>query len=247
VQLDAEGIKRLGAILGIWAHPDDETFSMAGLMCLAVKNGQQVACVTATKGEAGVQDPSRWPPERLGEIRAAEMAAALRCIGCNNHHWLDYPDGGCKDVPDEEASDRITTLIQTYRPDTIITFPPDGITGHDDHRAVSRWARLAAARADWPITLYYAVDTREQYDRYLRAADAKFNIYFNVSEPVVVPEASCDLLIDLPEEALDCKLQALEAMPSQTAGMFADKEFDWMHDALRQESFVLASRDITWN
>jgi len=30
-------IKMLGTILSVWAHPDDETFSCAGIMAQAIK------------------------------------------------------------------------------------------------------------------------------------------------------------------------------------------------------------------
>lgn len=66
----AEDLKSLGKIMGIWAHPDDDTYSMAGIMAAAVKNGQKVVIVTATRGEAGVQDETRWPAAQLGEIRS---------------------------------------------------------------------------------------------------------------------------------------------------------------------------------
>ena len=40
----------LGTVLGIWAHPDDETFLSGGLMAMAREAGQRVVCVTATLG-----------------------------------------------------------------------------------------------------------------------------------------------------------------------------------------------------
>ena len=46
----------LGTILGIWAHPDDEAWLSAGLMARAVDAGSRIVCVTATRGELGVQD-----------------------------------------------------------------------------------------------------------------------------------------------------------------------------------------------
>ncbi|HEX3261549.1 MAG TPA: PIG-L family deacetylase, partial [Pseudonocardia sp.] len=48
---------RLGTVLGIWAHPDDEAFLSAGLMAAARDAGQRVVCVTATLGEHGTSDP----------------------------------------------------------------------------------------------------------------------------------------------------------------------------------------------
>ncbi len=53
--LTQSDVAQLGTILGIWAHPDDETWSSAGLMAMAADNGQRVVCVTATYGENGVQ------------------------------------------------------------------------------------------------------------------------------------------------------------------------------------------------
>ena len=53
-------MKDLGTILGVWAHPDDEGYLSAGIMAQAMRNGQRVVCVTATRGEAA--DPEQWPP-----------------------------------------------------------------------------------------------------------------------------------------------------------------------------------------
>ena len=43
----------LGTVLGVWAHPDDETYLTAGLMAQTVRRGDRVICVTATRGEEG--------------------------------------------------------------------------------------------------------------------------------------------------------------------------------------------------
>ncbi|MGH3589327.1 MAG: PIG-L deacetylase family protein, partial [Pseudonocardia sp.] len=43
----------LGTILGVWAHPDDETYLCGGLMARAARSGDRVVCVTATRGEQG--------------------------------------------------------------------------------------------------------------------------------------------------------------------------------------------------
>ena len=36
----ARAVAELGTIMGVWAHPDDEAFLSAGLMRLALENGQ---------------------------------------------------------------------------------------------------------------------------------------------------------------------------------------------------------------
>ena len=245
---EVSDISKLGTILGIWAHPDDETFSMAGLMAVAAGNGQTVACVTATKGEAGVQDESRWPAETLGEVRSDELANALQHLGVKNHHWLSYRDGGCKDIDDQVAVSSIVPLIHQYRPDTVITFAPDGLTGHDDHRCVSRWAKMAVHESGVPAEVYYTVNTKEMYDKFLREADEKFNIFFNIDEPVLIPMDECDMAFIFPDDIVRLKIEALKLMPSQTSGMIAGNDNHWMEGALCCEAFVSSERDdIDWS
>ena len=92
-------MRSLGTVLGVWAHPDDETYLCGGIMAAAVAAGSRVVCVTATRGELGSTDPVRWPPgEALARVRTEELENALRHLGVTEHHWLDYPDGARADV-----------------------------------------------------------------------------------------------------------------------------------------------------
>lgn len=231
-------IQHLGTILSIWAHPDDETFTCAGIMAAAVKNGQRVVCITATRGEAGVRDEARWPADRLAEIRTAELQEALKILGVSEHHWLDYSDGGCDKIPDEEASARLAKYLGIYKPDTILTFGSDGLTGHDDHKSVFRWACKAVALSGEPIAVYCAVERKLAYDKYLKDADKQFNIYFNIDKPPVKTKDECDIYYELSPELCRIKRKALSAMPSQTEAFvnrFTPKEFEDMFCA---EAFV---------
>src|SRR3990170_7980876 len=45
------GDNSLGTILGVWAHPDDETYLCGGLMARAGRAGDRVVGITATPGE----------------------------------------------------------------------------------------------------------------------------------------------------------------------------------------------------
>ena len=145
----------LGTILSVWAHPDDETYLCGALMARAVRNGSRVVCVTATRGELGSPDEQRWPSGKpLADVRTKELEAALAVLGVTEHHWLDYPDGGCAAVDQDEAIGRVAELMAEVRPDTVLTFGPDGMTGHDDHISVSpmddarRSARSRQGRCD---------------------------------------------------------------------------------------------------
>ncbi|MFZ1323597.1 MAG: PIG-L family deacetylase [Candidatus Saccharimonadales bacterium] len=209
-----QDIKKLGTIMGIWAHPDDEVMSTCGILCAAIANGQTAVCVTATRGEAGLQDETRWPAGQLGVIRSAELKAAYKLIGLKHHHHLDYPDGGCHNIDDNAAVQRLLLLIETYQPDSIMTFGPDGITGHTDHQTVSRWVSLANKRASKPAKLYHAILTDTQYEA-INEADKAFDLFFNTDKPKTIDAGSCDILLELDAPQLACKLACLQAMPSQ--------------------------------
>lgn len=214
-------VQRLGTILSVWAHPDDESFTSGGILAAAVKNGQQVICVTATKGEKGVQDESRWPAAKLADIRTKEMADSLRELGIREHHWLHYHDGECATTDPAEALSTITELIDQHNPDTILTFGPDGLTGHPDHQTVSRWVEEAVAKSDGKLLVYHVVYDTAQYEQFLVPLDKKVNVFFNTDKPPLVAAKVCDIAFELPPDILQQKLRALAAQPSQMERVLA--------------------------
>ncbi len=185
----------LGTIFGVWAHPDDETYLCAGVMARAVQAGDRVVCVTATRGELGSPDEERWPSgPPLAAVRTAEMEAALAHLGVTEHHWLDYPDGGCAAVDQDEAVRRVTELMAEVQPDTVLTFGPDGMTGHEDHKAVCRWATEAFARVGRPgAQLLYATNTPEWLARFRARLDEQ-NVFMGAEPPSTPAD---ELVIDL--------------------------------------------------
>lgn len=207
-------------------------------MAVAVQNGQSVIVITATRGEKGIQDESRWPAERLGQIRADEMAEALRRLGVNKNHWLDLPDGDCAHCDQTEAVGRIAKLISEHQPDTILTFGPDGLTGHDDHKTVSKWAALARYQAASAAKIYHAVQTTQEYEA-MREADEQLDIFFNIDKPPLYDKAECDICFCMDDDVFDKKFSALRAMPSQTETLL-NNYGDKMCESLSVEAFVRA-------
>ena len=116
-------MESLGTILGVWAHPDDETYLSAGLMARPVRSGSPVVCVTATMGEEGSFDEVRWPTATMGRVREVELLRSLEILGIREHHWLDYHDGTCAEVVHSDAVARIEALIGSGDPP---------ITPHDE-------------------------------------------------------------------------------------------------------------------
>ncbi|WP_433826006.1 PIG-L deacetylase family protein [Actinoplanes sp. CA-015351] len=232
-------IGALGTILGIWAHPDDEAYLSGGLMALAREAGSRVVCVTATRGELGTAEPDRWPPGPLAARRAAELRDCLGILGVTEHHWLGYRDGRCDRVPPSGAIARLGELIDEVRPDTVVTFGPDGNTGHPDHRAVGRWAAAAVSWAAPAGTRLLQTAVTNDWAHRWRPTNQRFGV-FMPGFPVTRAESSLALHLVLDPVTLDRKVRALTAQATQTAGLIgamgADDYAAWVAD----EAFVEA-------
>jgi len=226
-------VRALGTIMSIWAHPDDEAYLCGGLMAAATDVGSRVVCVTATRGELGVTDPVRWPPERLAGIREIEMAECMRILGVSEHHWLGYPDGGCESVDPDTAAEKIAGLIREIRPDSVLTFAPDGQTGHPDHIAVHHWTAEAVRRTGIG-TLHVVANTAEWLDANLERFTTLGAIVGEPPQPWTGP-----LSIDLPltGAVLDRKLAALAAQASQTEAFRAAVGEDYYRQVFSIERF----------
>jgi LmbE family N-acetylglucosaminyl deacetylase len=230
----------LGTILAIWAHPDDETYLAGGLMAAAVTNGQRVICVSATAGEHGTNDPQAWPPDRLGQVRRWEAAAAMAVLGVTDHRWLGYTDGTLSGLDPGEPVDRLRALISTERPDTILTFGPDGGgTFHPDHQAVSRWVRAAWHRAGHRGRLLLTASSEEHLRTWAEHYE-RWQIFMTDERPVGLPDADLALRLRLADAHLDQKIAALLTMHSQTWSARAALGGDTYRAVNDEESFVLS-------
>jgi LmbE family N-acetylglucosaminyl deacetylase len=227
----------LGTILGIWAHPDDEAYLSGGLMAMASDQGSRVVCVTATRGELGTPDPVTWPPDRLAAERTGELARCLEILGVTEHHWLGYADGGCPEVPTEEAVEKLRGLIEEVAPDTVLTFGPDGITGHPDHQAVSAWTAAAFDLAALPRARLLQAAIAERREARWGELNASLGIYLP-GYPVLAPAARLAVDLVLDAEITDRKVRALTAQATQTSGLITAMGLDRYTAWVGEESFV---------
>jgi LmbE family N-acetylglucosaminyl deacetylase len=220
-------VARLGTVLGIWAHPDDEVYLSAGLMAAARAADNRVVVATATRGERGTEDPVGLPPAVLAPLRVRELAASLALLdgggGGVEHHFLgertghSYLDGALG--PSERAVGELTELVERVAPDTVVTFGPDGMTGHPDHRAVSAWTDQAIARADVPQPrLLHAVVVADWVREF---GDALVPMDDGGDAFPVCPQEHLAVDLDLDTAALDVKIAALRAHASQTEALAA--------------------------
>lgn len=199
-------------LLGVWAHPDDEAYLSAGLMADFRRRGDRVAVVTATLGEHGTSDPVTWPPDRLAVLRRGELRASLAALGVDEHHLLGFADGECHL---QDGIDAIAQLIDDIEPDLIVTFGPDGMTGHTDHRAVSRWTTEAWATTRPGADLWYATLTSDFHERW-DPLNRHVGLWADQPEPPCVHPSEAAHNAALPDDLLDRKIAALRAHHSQT-------------------------------
>lgn len=232
-------IGELGTILSLWAHPDDETYLAAGIMAAARDNGQRVVCATATAGELGASDPVVWTPARLARVRRWEAAAAMAILGVDEHDVYDLPDG---ELPMHDTAGRewARRLLDEVRPDTILTFGPDGMTFHLDHIAVHRWVTRAWQETGCRGRLLYAAPTVEKLRRFMPLYE-EWDMYMSPRRPAGVRPEELSLRMVVREHELDRKITALRAMASQTAAVVAALDEQVYRDMVAEESFVAAA------
>ncbi len=233
-------MERLGTLLLVWAHPDDDIYTSAGVMAAAVRAGDRVVDVTATRGEGGSMDEERWPPATMGDVRTGELLRSLEILGVGEHHFLDGPVDLDMDAHlDEAGADQVKAIMADVAPDTVITFGPDGMTGHQGHKDVSRWTTDAfAAVAEPGARLLYATHTPEWATEWGPKL-APFNIF----RPGTPPQTALDELalhFVLPSDLRDLKFEAISAHESQVEALIHVFGRDLMQ-ALGEENFRLAA------
>ena len=144
-------------LLAVFAHPDDEAFRCGGTLALLARRGARVWVLCATRGEAGVPGMTA---QQAGQVRERELRCSCRALGIEPPRFLDYVDGTLAQVDEEQAVAQVVRTVQELRPQVLLTWPPDGVSGHPDHVAISRWTDAAFRQTDGPLALYHLVVPR---------------------------------------------------------------------------------------
>ncbi len=132
------------SLLGVFAHPDDESLLAGGVLAQHAAAHAPTAVVTMT-----------WSAT---SPRAAELADALTVLGAGAPRLLGYGDARnprsapgaprLLDVPLDDAVAAVVQQIRTVRPDVVITHDALGqLTGHPDHRRTHQVTLLAVQDA----------------------------------------------------------------------------------------------------
>jgi LmbE family N-acetylglucosaminyl deacetylase len=128
----------LSALVVVIAHPDDEV-TFGPLLGHYAKQGVEVYLVCVTSGQQGTGNNDIPAGDELAAVREAEITAAAVQYGINPPRLLQFQDGQLDSLSDEEIADlktRVRDVLEDVGAQIVITFGPDGMTGHADHIAV---------------------------------------------------------------------------------------------------------------
>lgn len=206
-------------LLGVWAHPDDEAYLSAGLMDRVIEAGGRVSVLTLSDGELGfAADDSRSSADRAA-LRQGELRAAMAEIGVNDVRFVGHPDGGLDRLEPLELARTIGNVVRDVRPDTIVTFGPDGMTGHSDHIACGLATTLAWSWSDH-VELLYATKRIEWMARWRELHD-ELGVWMDDGTSVATADHEITMTVGLSATELDRKRAVLARHASQTEGLVA--------------------------
>jgi LmbE family N-acetylglucosaminyl deacetylase len=247
-------------LMTIFAHPDDETFGMAGTIRRVTSAGHPVAVVCATRGEAGeIADPSLATKDTLGAMREGELRRAMASVGVDDVRFLNYIDGRLPEADPDEAVAKIVRHIREFKPDVVVTFAANGGYGHVDHMAIHRLtlAALTAAAAPRRVSdqpphrikkLYYAGVSRERMVKMREEAAREGRDYAPGGDAATIPfeemgtpDEDITTRIVLSDGEFAAKLQAVRAHATQlpASSPWMRLEPDSLRELMAVEAFQL--------
>lgn len=138
-------------LLIITAHPDDESYVCAGTIYKNFQQGGWSVLICGTYGERGTSHLKRkLSTTQLKRIRQHELTAVSRLLHIVPAHIIGVPDGRVR-LRTAFFYRKALSLAKQYKPQAIVSFGEDGITGHLDHIAAGAVARRIARKLGVPF------------------------------------------------------------------------------------------------
>jgi LmbE family N-acetylglucosaminyl deacetylase len=140
-------------ILGVFAHPDDESMGPGGTLAKYAAAGHRVAFISATDGGAGrlfEERPSDNTALRRKRRQETERAAAI--LGIEFLGFLGWEDRKLDRLNILDIESVLAGVIREEKPHVVVVFHGSGISHHPDHRVIAlavQGAFLGAAREGW--------------------------------------------------------------------------------------------------
>lgn len=218
-------------VLGVFAHPDDETYTMAGCMARYSAEGATITMLTFTRGEAGqIGGGSDATKETLGAVREAELRAACEIAGCTDVRVVGTPDGATQET--DEGVGAIVDVLRELEPDVVITMEPMGITRHPDHIAVSAMVSRAVEQtrdSGYPRKLYLTAFPDAAMQAFVNLLQERGIKWISPDDPLypqASPDQSVAAIVDV-TPWIETKRTALKAHVTQS-----DEMVSWLPEDL---------------
>ena len=130
-------------LLGIFAHPDDETGVASTLAYYARGQKKVVSAVYCTRGEGGGNMVGTQWGSSLGILREAELRDCLERLGVRHAYFLDRDDFGYTENlaitfekwDHDDTLRRMVRLVRSLRPEVIVTMNPAPTAGQQDRKS----------------------------------------------------------------------------------------------------------------
>lgn len=207
--LPSETVAEWGKTLIVAPHPDDESLGCGGTLALLRKYDCEVLALTVSDGTLSHPNSTKYPSEKLRELREGEMLAACEILGIeeNKISFLRYPD---RRVPDKNsegflaAVEKVEKYLIAHQPQTILV--PWRRDPHPDHRAAWQIFNHLNRKFDFQFRLLeYPIWLWEMAERGDLPAQENFRIF----------------RLDI-ADVLDRKQRAVRAHVSQTTNLIDD-------------------------
>lgn len=196
------------SILAVFAHPDDET-SVGPMLARYASQGHAVYLASLTSGQKGVRpDFGLAAGEELGAVREAELRCACRQLGIHEPFLLRFQDQGIvSPAVIEQVAARLRELFDQTRAEVVVTFGPDGVTGHPDHRAAGDIATLVFQQQGLlrhtPRKLYY-VALPESRLAEMPESLGRNRTFYPVSDALITTQVDCRAHLEAGLRAIEC-------------------------------------------
>jgi LmbE family N-acetylglucosaminyl deacetylase len=128
-------------LVAVFAHADDEG-AAAPILARYAREGARVYLVIATDGSQGGAHTAIPRGPELAQARAGEARCATDALNIQPPILLGFPDAELGHYAGDPArlarlTGQLEREFQRLQPDAVLTWGPDGGTGHPDHRLVN--------------------------------------------------------------------------------------------------------------
>ena len=234
-------VYRAPVLMVVHAHPDDESSQTGGTLATYAAAGWHTVLITCTDGRGGDGPGGVKPgdaghdPHQVAARRRRELDLAAVALGIGEVVRLGYPDSGPtagEHVPSEAFSvralmpmvTRLVRLIRLHQPAVIVTYPPNGLSGHPDHIRAHQLVTAALRNIDanrtattggtGPLLYYIAVSRGRLAGMRASARTVLGPEMWSPPDDMAIDDERITTVIDIAAHWPD-KLRALSAHASQ--------------------------------